>query len=101
MNLKEEKDILDLKKWCDEHKLIKEGIYYYQYFDISDVYLKIVYFSEDLWEDMDFIFFFEEKEYNKYTSKLEPYTLLEPYISYLLSNVLSEIRLNKINFLLQ
>jgi len=100
MNFKEEKDILDLKKWCDEHKLIKEGIYSYQYFDISDVYLKIVYFSEDLWEDMDFIFFFEEKEYNNYNSTLEPYTL-EPYRSYLLSNVLSEIRLNKINSLLQ
>ena len=102
MIYKTEKDIEGLKKWCETQEFIKSRNYTHSFCEIENDNLLISYsYSND--DVPSFVYFricfteealFElKKMYNVYYTNTEHYIIL-------LSDILSEIRVNKINSLL-
>ena len=92
------KDIEGLIKWCSLHHSTQNHNYTYSHFEQDDVSLYIVFYDADIWEGVYFKFYFNEKIYQFNINNLQSLNIFQKF---LLSDVLSEIRLNKITSLLQ
>jgi len=95
MIYKTEKDILEIRKWCDGHELLKCNNYVYQNFDCNETRLRINYFVPDTYKTVYFILHFSKDLFNKYSK----YGTYHPI--FLLSDVIMEIRNKKLEFLLK
>jgi len=96
-----EEDILEIRKWCDKHELLKCHNYSYQYFDYNETRLRINYFDADIWVGVYFIFHFSEEFFPTYSKISNNLDSIDYYPTFLLSDVLIEIRNEKLEFLLK
>ena len=96
-----EEDILEIRKWCDGHELLKCHNYSYQYFDCNETRLKINYFDIDIWEGVYFILYFNEEFFLTDSTRYRESDSTDYYPTFLLSDVLMEIRNEKLEFLLK
>lgn len=96
-----EEDILKIRKWCDKHELLKFHNYSYHYFDCNETRLRINYFDADILVGVYFIFYFSEEFFPTYSKISNNLDSIDYYPTFLLSDVLIEIRNEKLEFLLK
>lgn len=103
MIYKTEKDIDHLKKWCETNEIIKKFNYYYNYCHIENDNIIICYSQYEFNISFHFRLCFTKNSLLKFKYIYRWYHTYHIYYYQiiLLSDVLSEIRINKINSLLQ